>query len=85
MTVVITARDAERIVTKHMKTATRRIVGFDRIYRCYDNCHYDFIATTLDGTMLTEARSFANHDDAESWIEEDDRQRRLLHSARVYA
>lgn len=85
MTIVITARDAEHIVRKHMTTPTRRITGFDRIYRCYDNCNYDFVATDQDGTLLTEARSFANPNDAARWVEEDDRQRRLLYTARVVA
>jgi len=80
VTIVITARDAEHIVRKHMTTPTRRITGFDRVYRYYYHCNYDFIATDLDGTLLTEARSFADHAEAARWVEEDDRQRRLLHS-----
>lgn len=86
ITVTATPQAIEPIAAKHMKKAvTRRFDGIDRVYRLYDHCDFEFSVTDRDGTLLIEARSFANHADATRWVEEDDRQRRLLHSAEVKA
>jgi len=86
ITVTTTPKAIEQIAAKHMKkTVTRRFDGIDRVYRLYDQCDFDFSVTDLDGTPLIEARSFANQADATRWVEEDDRQRRLLHCAKVHA
>ncbi len=81
MTVTITPHHLESLAASHLDPAPR-IVGIDCVYRLYPGVVY-FSKTYPDGTLLIETRVFASQIDAEVWVTEHERQRRLLHSARV--
>jgi hypothetical protein len=78
-TVTVTSRDIESIASAFL-TSTRLFTGIDRVYRLYV-CDLPYCLRDLDGTPLIETHVFDNQEEAVRWVEEDDRQRRLLHAA----
>ena len=62
---------------------THRYVGCDRVYRTYV-CDAAFTFGDLaDRLTLIEGKTFSDVAEALAWVENDDRERRLLHAAKV--
>jgi hypothetical protein len=82
ITTIVTPLALEALADDLLPRPRRRLLGVDRSYRVYrSNLTCDL--RDLDGTSLVEARVFDTEGDAVRWVEEDARQRRWLHSAKV--
>jgi hypothetical protein len=86
MTVIITPRGDESIAATFLPAPIRQAMGCDRAYRLY-RCDLDAptLLEDVDGRLLVETRTFPDEDTAVRWVEAHEKQRRLMHGARVKA